>query len=708
MNVSELRAAITNFQGTQDGFEILRELAHLCNMVDLEDGHQARELVIRALDKRDKWGQSVAILESLVRQVGLYPYLDPERISGSDLIALEVHRPEGMPPGSQVVFHRVQAWIYRELMKGQNVILSAPTSFGKSLITDAVIASNKHSNCAVVVPTIALIDETRRRLSKFATSYKVISHPSQTTAERNLFVLTQERVLEFPELPTIDFFVIDEFYKLDPRGPDADRSYLLNQAFYRLWKQGGQFYFLGPNIESLNELPGDFDYRFIKTDFSTVAFDVTKLSGSREDSETLVELCRSLTDPTLIYCQSPARTRKVADWMLAAGIGEEKPQLAEAVEWLRRTFHEEWLVAKALARGIGIHHGRLPRSIAQFMVRSFNDGDLDFLVCTSTLIEGVNTKAKNVVIFDNRVARRQFDFFTFNNIRGRSGRMFEHFIGHVFLLHEPPHPELPDVDVPVLTQPESAPESVLVQLDPEDLTERSRERLEPLWAQSDLSLETIKDNSGISPLSQIAVARELRANASHYVEQMAWRRYPSYEQLKTACELIWNHLVDKSWRGRGARTAAQLAFKINQLSRVNGSVRSLIEAELQSTFSDDTPDETVDGVLEFLRNWANFGFPRFLMALNRIQEEVFSALGLPTGDYSAYAAQCERLFVPFPLVLLEEYGLPMQVGLRLRRWLVVPDGDFDAAVTALRTVEVDELPLSAFEKTMVRLAQESA
>jgi replicative superfamily II helicase len=41
----------------------------------------------------------------------------------------------------EIVFHRVQAEVYARLMEGENVVLSAPTSFGKSLIIDAVVAS---------------------------------------------------------------------------------------------------------------------------------------------------------------------------------------------------------------------------------------------------------------------------------------------------------------------------------------------------------------------------------------------------------------------------------------------------------------------------------------------------------------------------------------------------------------------------------------
>jgi hypothetical protein len=39
--------------------------------------------------------------------------------------------------------------------------------------------------------------------------------------------------MEYPNLPQIDFFVIDEFYKLSAKRDD-ERSDVLNNAFYKL------------------------------------------------------------------------------------------------------------------------------------------------------------------------------------------------------------------------------------------------------------------------------------------------------------------------------------------------------------------------------------------------------------------------------------------------------------------------------------------
>lgn len=449
-----------------------------------------QDLLLRALEHRSRFGPSQPVLDSLTRAAGLFPYLDPEDLSAGDLLAFEFHRPVDFD--DTITFHRVQAQVYRELLDGRNVVLSAPTSFGKSLIIDAMIATGKYNNVVVVVPTIALIDETRRRLSRFSDRFKVIAHPSRAPGERNVFVYTQERVVEGLGNQPVDFFVIDEFYKLHP-GADDRRMSILNHAFHMLAGTGAQFYMLGPNINGIpSGFPEQFNCTFLSTDYRTVVSEITRIKAKgQQREEQLVQLMGELREPTLIYCSSPARVRKIAKLLVSRGIGRQQHEMTPAVKWISDNYHADWLFPQALSRGVGYHHGQLPRSLAQLTVRAFNDGQVHTLICTSTLIEGVNTRAKNVIVFDNKVARRKFDYFTFNNIVGRGGRMFKHFVGKVYVFDDPPQQDLPVIDIPAFTQSDRAPESLLVQLPEETWTDASRSRLEGVMTQN--LLPTIRD-----------------------------------------------------------------------------------------------------------------------------------------------------------------------------------------------------------------------
>ena len=121
-----------------------------------------------------------------------------------------------------------------------------------------IVASKRFKNIVVIQPTLALLDETRRNLNKYKQEYKIIVRTTQDPSieKGNLFLLTAERVMEYDKFPKIDFFVIDEFYKLSPK-MDPARSDILNNAFNLLANDhGSRFYMLGPNID---EIPQGFE-----------------------------------------------------------------------------------------------------------------------------------------------------------------------------------------------------------------------------------------------------------------------------------------------------------------------------------------------------------------------------------------------------------------------------------------------------------------
>ncbi len=698
MNIDELRSALSNPELIAEReFELVKNIGLLVN--DPERAGIARELILRVLEHREKFVTTKPIVEALTRAAGLFPYNDFDELDLRDQMAYEYHRPLNMNEG--FVFHREQAEVYHRLLAGDSVILSAPTSFGKSRIIDAMIATGKFANVAVIVPTLALIDETRRRLSQFSNDYKIITHLSQDPAERNIFILTAERAVAYESFPKIDFFVIDEFYKIDALDEDDTRTVALNVAFQRMLRMGGQFYMLGPNVEKVPEgIQEKYRCYFYPTRFTTVVAEHRHVGGKGSDLDRLVGLCRTLEDPTLIFCRSPARVNEVAKLLVDNGLGADASELANAAKWSAQAYHPEWIWGRAMVSGIGIHHGRLPRSIAQYTVRAFNDLKLRFLVCTSTLIEGVNTKAKNVIVFDNKIAKQKIDFFTFNNIKGRSGRMFEHFIGHVYLFAAPPQEQLPFVDFPLFSQDDRAPDSLIVQIDETDLRKEARERTQKWTDQDMLPIDIIRANATIDPVAQIGLAKRLQEEAGRASKLLSWNQTPSPDQLRYACQLIWEHLRSSGRPKGGVFSYKQLAFKIWQLRR-SPSCASRIRQELRpGQYSAKSPDDAVERVLQFDRVWAGFEFPRYLMALSRIQQCVLGSLGLKTGDYAYFASQVECHFRSPVIAALDEYGIPVQVAERIQP-ILGTTSDLDVAVQNLRRHDLDTLQLDAFERELL-------
>ena len=90
------------------------------------------------------------------------------------------------------VLHTAQSQVLKKLLEGKSVAVSAPTSFGKSFVIDAFIAIKQPINVVILVPTVALADETRRRICrKFSHQYKIITTTDVELAEKNILVFPQ-------------------------------------------------------------------------------------------------------------------------------------------------------------------------------------------------------------------------------------------------------------------------------------------------------------------------------------------------------------------------------------------------------------------------------------------------------------------------------------------------------------------------------------
>ncbi|EIW0994011.1 helicase, partial [Campylobacter jejuni] len=106
-------------------------------------------------------------------------------------------------------------------------------------------------------------------------------------------------------------------------------------------------------------------------------------------------------------------------------------------KWLSKYYGKHYL-NNALKIGIGIHHGKLHRCLSQLQVKLFDEKDLlKTIISTSSLIEGINIPAKNLILWDNKNGSKIINHLTYKNIIGRSGRMFKYFIGEVYLFESP-------------------------------------------------------------------------------------------------------------------------------------------------------------------------------------------------------------------------------------------------------------------------------
>ena len=263
-----------------DDFDLFNECKKINSLFNEGKDNEAREEVINLLDfiqsnninlKEEPIGNT-QFFTHLIRKSGIYPYLEKyiETAIFEDKLAYSLFNLN--INNEDIILHREQSRVLKLLLKGENIVLSAPTSFGKSYIIDALISIKKPKNVLIIVPTIALLDETRRRIySKFKSDYNIITTSKQEIKSNNIFILTQERALSYIKSKTefdLDLFIVDEFYKINDK--DDYRSSILQKVVLYFKSISKQQYFLCPNIY---DIKGIFieDMKFEKLiDFKTV------------------------------------------------------------------------------------------------------------------------------------------------------------------------------------------------------------------------------------------------------------------------------------------------------------------------------------------------------------------------------------------------------------------------------------------------------
>lgn len=244
--------------------------------------------------------------------------------------------------------------------------------------------------------------------------------------------------------------------------------------------------------------------------------------------------------------------------------------------------------------------------------------------------------------------------------------MFSHFIGHIYLFHEPPAAELPLVDFPIFSQNDDVPEKLLINIEEDDLKEGSKQKLQKYFDQNILSKETLRQNSYIDLDKQLKLAEVIHGSVSPAHRAMKWNQYPTNDQLKLACMLIWKYFISSKKMTYGVSSGEQLHFRINQF-REAGSIKNFIKTIVDSANNTD-PDkvnESIELSFDIQRHWINFQFPRYLMSLGNIANDVFRKHSLPACDYSYFANLVECYFISPYVVPMDEYGLPIQVSKKI-------------------------------------------
>lgn len=281
------------------------------------------------------------------------------------------------------------------------------------------------------------------------------------------------------ELDDSDDEKIDKNKKAHPDSHDflnEDRGKIFRIALYLLAKSVNEFYLAGPNLDqdrfskgmkrflSLNqikvkEINFEPTLRISVNAHSSKIEEVTPRFLPLPQRNELVPLEKKVNDrikdvvtyienknygKTLLYCTTPAKAIEYSN-KLSDNLGEINSFEAYPDDFKSFLVHiqkeydidhsvDEWSLIKVLKNGFGMHHGKLPKYIQQEILEQFNRGTFDILFCTSTIVEGVNTDAQNMIILNASKGSKKLTPFDIKNIKGRAGRYYHCFIGRVFYM----------------------------------------------------------------------------------------------------------------------------------------------------------------------------------------------------------------------------------------------------------------------------------
>ena len=405
--------------------------------------------------------------------------------------------------------------------------------------------------------------------------------------------------------------------------------------------------------------------------------------------EDIFSVLDSLEDQSLIFCSSPSTARDLAFTYCKhlESIGMQVNNNVPLIQWIHQNLSVEWSLAHCLSNGIGVHDGSMPKHITTATIKYFNDRKLKYLFCTNTIIEGVNTSAKNVIYYDDKIGTRKVDYFDYSNIRGRAGRLMEHCVGTVINLKKPPKEQRMIVDIPAYTQ-DPIDDEVLVNIEKKDIKPINMDRYQK-FDELPKDLQLILKRNAVSirdQLELLPVLKQIMLNPMRKGD-IVWsspRDSQLYNHLVVIFELVKNRFVegkDKnvliSVNWMAAQTVTYCYHK-NIREMINNYITYKAKNFLKTVdpnnnvnlfsfpqFLADYPekareisDYAIELFFKFQKNWLQYKIPKWLNIVDSLQKYVASELEISPGDYSFVAESIENEFLDANIRILTEYGIP--------------------------------------------------
>ncbi|XP_028284438.1 DNA polymerase theta [Parambassis ranga] len=387
---------------------------------------------------------------------------------------------------TQMFEWQAQCLTVGQVLQGGNLVYSAPTSAGKTLVSELLMLKRvleTKRKALFILPFVSVAKEKMHYLQSVyeEAGVRVEGYMGSTTAAGgftalDVAVCTIEkanslinRLIEEDNMSLLGMVVVDELHMVG----DSGRGYLLELLLTKIryiaqkhntsgsLSEGVQIIGMSATLPNLSLLASWLGAELYQTDYRPVPLQEhlkvgceiydKSLSVIRQftpalqikgDDDHIVSLCYETVregHSVLLFCPSKNWCEKLADTIARAFYnlrhtdrqGEAEPQpvcldqdrLVDVIAQLRRTpAGLDPILQRTVPWGVAFHHAGLTFDERDVLEGAFRQGMVRVLAATSTLSSGVNLPARRVIIRTPTFNGHLLDPLTYKQMAGRAGR----------------------------------------------------------------------------------------------------------------------------------------------------------------------------------------------------------------------------------------------------------------------------------------------
>lgn len=356
------------------------------------------------------------------------------------------------------------------VLSGGNLVFSAPTSAGKTLVAELLTIKcvlERRKKVLFILPFVSIGQEKTAHFQKLFGCVSVKTggfmggqSPAGGLASVDIAVCTIEKansivnhLLEKGELWKIGAVVIDELHMIGEPHRGFLLELLITKILYAssvdictnsLTEQKNYIQIIGmsatlPNVKLLSQwIKGELfitDYRpvvleemvFVGDTLYDASFSKLRSYSNSSDEDGLTQLCQETISEghsVLVFCPTRNWCENLAKkFATAIACQDDNTAIGTVYEKLLQTMVGiDPILRSTLCHGIAFHHAGLTVDERVIIETAFRQGIIRLLIATSTLSSGVNLPARRVIIRTPVFCGKLIDVQVYRQMVGRAGR----------------------------------------------------------------------------------------------------------------------------------------------------------------------------------------------------------------------------------------------------------------------------------------------